>query len=246
MEIEIVKKRVRDTPHLSLAEANDMESFIFENEIYNILELGFCHGVSTCYFAAIIEKLGKGHVTTIDLESAKDENPNIETLLGDLRLRDFVTIYYEPSTYIWRLMKMLEEKPLPQFDFCYIDGAHNWATDGFAFLLVDKLLKRGGWIAFDDLDWSYAASPSLKKTLEVMNMPEDERTTQQIRKVYELLVKPHPDYDNFFIKNGKAFAHKKVNGSGKMESTVKREIVHVKEQVGLGAVIYRVIKKLLK
>jgi predicted O-methyltransferase YrrM len=245
MELELVKKRVRDAPHLSHAEAEDMKSFIFENEINDILELGFCHGVSTCYFAAILDTQGKGHITTIDLESAKDEKPNIETLLNDLKLKNYVTIYYEPTTYLWRLMKMLEEKPVPRFDFCYIDGAHNWATDGFAFLLVDKLLKPGGWIAFDDLEWSYAASPSLKKTPEVMSMPEDERIVPQIRKVYELLVKPHPDYDNFFIKNGKAFAHKK-SGAAASQDTVKKEIVYVKESMGLGAVIYKVAKKLIK
>ena len=29
-----------------------------------------------------------------------------------------------------------------------IDGPKHWITDGFAFFLVDKLLKEGGWIVF--------------------------------------------------------------------------------------------------
>ena len=52
-------------------------------------------------------------------------------------------------------MKMLAQYPSPKFDFCYIDGGHNWSDTGFAFFLVDRLLKSNGIIVFDDLDWTY-------------------------------------------------------------------------------------------
>ena len=108
-------------------------------------------------------------------------------------------------------MKLLEQNSEPCFDFCYLDGAHSWFVDGFAFFLVDRLLKRNGWIIFDDINWSYEKSPSLKNTDWVKSMPEDERKTSQVLKVFELLVKTHPCYGNFDIKEDWGFAQKIKN-----------------------------------
>jgi predicted O-methyltransferase YrrM len=141
-------------------------------------------------------------------------------------------------------MKLLEENNNPIFDFCYLDGAHDWATDGFAFLLVDKLLKPGGWIIFDDIDWSYAKSPALKEKDFVKRMSEEERTTHQVRKVYELLVKTHPNYDSFKVESAWAYARKsdKISKSDKIE--IKKEIVYKEKHVGLGAAILKIGKKI--
>ena len=210
MKEENISHTVEGIPHMSISQSKEITSFILEHQPQNILELGFRHGVSTCYMAGALDELGRGNITTIDLISALRVDPNIESLLSTLGLSEFVTIFYEPTSYIWRLMKMLEEDPSPRFDLCYIDGAHNWFTDGFAFFLVDRLLKPGGWIIFDDLDWTYESSPSLKNTDKVKNMPLDEKITPQVRKIYEILVKPHPAYDKFPIKDGWAYAHKKT------------------------------------
>ncbi len=208
MRINDIQKRVTDVPHMTFAQAHTITNFIMENRFQNILELGFRHGVSTCYIAGALEERGEGNITTIDLKGARHAAPNIETLLTDLGLRDFVTVYYEPTSYTWRLMKMLEEDPTPRFDFCYLDGAHNWFVDGFAFFLIDRLLVPGGWIIFDDMDWTYKSSPSLKNTEMVKVMPQDETETPQIRKVYELLVKPHPLYHNYLERGQWGYAQK--------------------------------------
>jgi predicted O-methyltransferase YrrM len=243
MDLETVKDRTNGIPYMSYQDAREVTSLIIENQLFDILELGFYHGVSTCYFAAILDQVGKGHITTIDLESVRNEKPNIESLLSDLGLKKYVTVLYEPTSYIWRLMIMLEEHLIPQFNFCYIDGAHNWFTDGFAFLLIDKLLRPGGWVVLDDIDWTYSTSPNLKNTPLVKNMPADEKTTPQIRKVYELLVKPHPDYDHFLIKNGRAYARKSPHAPDRTPGTIKQETIYVKEHMGLGAVIYKLLRK---
>jgi predicted O-methyltransferase YrrM len=197
MDLTRVQSVVGRIPHMSANHARQMTDFIAEHRPADILELGFRHGVSTCYMAEQLNLLDptgeRGHITTIDLDSARPE-PNIETLLTKLGLRERVTVFYEPTSYIWRLMLMLREDPKPRFDLAFIDGAHNWAVDGFAFFLVDRLLRPGGWIIFDDVHWSYAASPTLSKKDWVKAMPEDERETKQISAVVELLVEPHPRY----------------------------------------------------
>jgi len=206
-----VKELVGDTLHMSLYQANRLTAFMAEHAVQNVLELGFAHGVSTCYMATALARFGSGSIVTIDLESARQREPNIEELLARVGQSGRVTVYFEPTSYTWRLMKFLEEERRPAFDLCYIDGAHNWFVDGFAFFLVHLLLKPGGWIIFDDLDWTYATSPSLAHTERVRRMPEDERTTPQVRKVYELLVKSHPQYHNFRMENGWAYAQKKCD-----------------------------------
>jgi len=214
-----VKELIGDTSHMSLYQANRLTAFMAEHAVQNVLELGFAHGVSTCYMAAALARFGSGSIVTIDLESARQREPNIEELLARVGQSGRVTVYFEPTSYTWRLMKFLEEERRPAFDLCYIDGAHNWFVDGFAFFLVHLLLKPGGWIIFDDLDWTYATSPSLAHTERVRRMPEDERTTPQVRKVYELLVKSHPQYHNFRMENGWAYAQKKCDSVSELRES---------------------------
>lgn len=226
MNTHEIKQIVGNTPHMSLAQANRITEFIRENEIKDILELGFEHGVSTCYMAAALEETGVGSIVTIDLEKARTLTPNIEHLLEKCGYRDMVTYYFEPTSYTWRLMRLLEENSTPRFDFCYIDGAHNWFVDGFAFFLVDGLLRPGGWIIFDDLDWAYATSPILRDSDLVKSMPQDQRVTPQIRKVYDLLVKPHPSYGDFRVQDGWAYAHK-ISKSVTGPVQIRKETVYI-------------------
>lgn len=244
MDIEKIRKVVEGVPHMDFSQANAISKLIIENKAQNILELGFRHGVSTCYMAGALDELGGGKITTIDLENAKDAKPNIEGLLKRLELDNFVEVFYEPTSYTWRLMKMIESEPAPEFDFCYIDGAHDWFIDGFAFLLVDKLLKPGGLVVFDDLDWTYDTSPTLRKTDRVKNMPEEERQTPQIRKVYELLVKKDPRYGEFIEVDNWAIARKIVSDMNISQTEIRTEVIYQKERVGLGAVLHKLFKKI--
>lgn len=212
MKLEYVSESLEGIFGMSYNQAKYLESFIKSNNLSNLLELGFAHGVSSCYFASILDDMGKGHLTTIDLEKSKNRRPNIEQLLDKLSLSDYVSVYYEYESYNWRLMNFIEENNNPIFDFCYIDGAHDWNVDGFAFLLVDKLLKPGGWIIFDDMDWSFGSSPSMKNMDRVKNMPIDVKDTPHVAKVFDLLVKEHPNFCNFEVTDfGWGIAQKKKN-----------------------------------
>jgi predicted O-methyltransferase YrrM len=241
-----ISRELEGIPHMKLARAQEITGVILENRFRSILELGFRHGVSTCYLAGAIDELGGGSVTTIDRSGARDADPNIEELLGRLGLARYVSVFYEPRSYIWRLMKMLEEDPSPRFDFCYIDGAHDWYTDGFAFFLVDRLLVPGGMIIFDDLDWTFATSPNMRNTPEVRSMPEEERVTPQIRKVYELLVKPHASYGEFVVRRRWAYARKLSAGRAEGGGPVRTEIVYQERHVGVGAAILKLARRLAR
>lgn len=240
MHIEDVEKVVGDTPHMSPQQARRMTDHILEHRPKSVIELGFRHGVSSCYIAAALDELGEGHLTTVDRLGARSATPNIEELLEQLGLRDRVTVFYEPTSYTWRLMRMLETDPQPRFDLCYLDGAHSWFVDALAFLLVDRLLDQDAWLILDDLNWTYADSPSLSRLPETAAMPEDERTTAQVRKVWELLVMTDPDYTDLSEEGSWAFARK-------LGRTETRELAvrYVRERYGAGEFLSQSAKRLL-
>ena len=107
---------------------------------------------------------------------------------------------------------------------------------------MDRLLKTGGLIVFDDLDWTYKASPALKKTDAVQLMPQDERDTPQIRKIYELLVIPHPSYGEFVEKDGWAYARKVSQESSAQLGDTHKHVVYEKEYVGLLKMLKRLAR----
>lgn len=56
--------------------------------------------------------------------------------------------------------------------------------------------------------WTYEISPTMRNTEFVKNMPEDERTQPHVKKIFDLLVKTHPNYFNFRIEDGWGYAQK--------------------------------------
>lgn len=163
--------------------------------VSDVLELGFANGTSTAYMAAALDEKKRGSIVTIDRPDALERHPDIHTVLGSLGLRPWVTPIVTPTSYTWELLKMLEANMTGAqtrrcFDFCFLDGSHTWETDGFAFLLVDRLLRLDRWIVFDDVAWSFETSPTLRRSERTRRMSPDERATQQIRKVVDLLVRP--------------------------------------------------------
>lgn len=125
--------------------------FIVEQDARHILEIGFYHGKSSAHFEAVLEELGRGHLVTIDRNGARQREPNVEKVLAALGLTHRVMPVYAVRSYAWKMAKLIRTEPRPQFDLCYFDGGHTWDVTGFGFLLVDLILRPGGWIVFDDL-----------------------------------------------------------------------------------------------
>ena len=102
------------------------------------------------------------------------------------------------DSYNWSLMRLLEEREEPVFDYVFIDGAHTWALDALAFLLVDRLLREGGYVDFDDYRWTLAGSPSMNPRVfpDVRRLYTDEQIREpQVARVVDLLVRRDPRYE---------------------------------------------------
>ena len=213
--IDEVRERYGSLPYMTFSQACRLRDHLVEHSSKNCLELGFYHGLSSAYIAAVLSANGGGHLTTIDLLGARDKRPNIDGLLEELQLSQLVTVFYEPRSYTWRLMKVIEAGGGESFDFCYIDGGHSWDVSGFAFFLVEKLLRPGGSVLFDDLNWTSGREFD-KCRREGTPVPEwlsrqteEELRTPQLRKIWELLVKQHPGFNSFREEGEWGFATKR-------------------------------------
>lgn len=205
-----VEERFPGMPYMKIEQAERLDRFLKEHRLTRLLELGFFHGKSSAFMAATLRDMGEGHLTTIDRRNGLKRDPNIFQVLKELDLLPWVTASYEQGSFNWKLMRMLEAEERPVFDFCYIDAAHTWDDTGFGFFLVDKLLAPNGWILFDDLDFVYETlvKPGEKMPDFLMRMGKEERETRQVRNVWEMLVKEHPGYGDFFEEGRWAFARK--------------------------------------
>ena len=201
MEFDAVAAVVKGIPHTSPEKGKILYETIKGRGYQRCLELGFACGVGSSYMAAALESQGAGKLTSVDQKSALQRKPRADALVAKAGLAHRVDFVFDETSYTWFLMEALE-KGLT-FDFCFLDGAHTWEVDGFAFVLVERLLEPGGMIIFDDLDWTIARSPTMK----AMPLPERVRQTPGVRKIYELLVKTTPSL-KAYEKDGWAYAEK--------------------------------------
>lgn len=209
MKFEEINKILKGIPFISEHNARRLYYFILENNITSILELGIAHGVASCYMAAAIEELGGGKVVSVDLEEAFF-HPSAEELIESCNFGNIINIYREKTGYNWFLHNEIkkysnnsEKVCEPQYDLCIIDGPKNWTIDSSAFYLPDKLLKKDGWIVFDDYNWTYAGADKKRESTDGIThrkLSNEERDLPHIKELFELCVMQHPDYGNFEIQ----------------------------------------------
>lgn len=215
MKFEAIAADLEGIPYTQRDRGKKLYEHILETRPEHCLELGFAHGVATCYIAAALSELGAGHLTCVDLESSEGLEPNLETLLERNGLSEWVTIRREPNSYTWYLKKLIENHSkdggcVPYLDFCFIDGPKNWTVDGMAFFCVDKLLRRDGYILFDDYQWRYDDySKDALDGITIRDLSRDQRESANIELVFKLLVMQHPAYSNFVIDDDWAWAQKR-------------------------------------
>jgi predicted O-methyltransferase YrrM len=159
-------------------------------------ELGVYRGDTAGRIADLLA--GEGEVHLFDYED------RVFPVAEALARRGHRNVVAHPNTrrtldsYNWSLMKLLRDAERPILDYVFIDGAHTWALDALAFLLVDRLLRPGGYVDFDDYAWTLARSPSMSPdafppTSLLYN--EEQIEEAQVALVVDLLVRRDPRYE---------------------------------------------------
>jgi predicted O-methyltransferase YrrM len=195
--------------------------WVREHRPAQVLELGFAHGYAAVHIGAALEANGEGQLISVDNVSAHERRPPAATLVEQADLGHRIELVYEPTSYTWFLHRQLREQLRdgviePRYDFCFLDGAHTWNVDGFAFTLVDLLLRPGGTILFDDLRWRPGDDAD----------PED-RAVDGMAEVWDLLVATHPRYGELVTDGDWGWATKSAEDV-EVRTIVRRD--------GLGAV----------
>ena len=214
MKFPEIARQLKGIPYTHTEMGRCLYDHILRVRPNRCLELGFAHGVASCYMAAAFDELNSGAVVSVDLGDSVRSEPNLEGLLVQTGLEKYVEIHREKNSYTWFLKKEIEKNSrnyvcTPVYDFCFIDGPKNWTIDGFAFFLVDKLLKNSGWVIFDDYRWKYSEySKDFLDGISIRGMSQDQAEVPNIEFVFQLLVMQHPDYGSFVIDEDWAWAQK--------------------------------------
>jgi predicted O-methyltransferase YrrM len=206
MRFEEIREFVGDIPFMQPERGKIIYEHIRKYKPLQVLELGIGHGVSGCYIGAALHENGAGHLTCVDLIDATF-TPSAEDLFRRANLAGYITTHREKSSYTWYLKKRIEQRTPaggicePEFDLCYIDGPKNWTIDGAAFFMVDKLMKEGGWLIFDDYDWVYdnCSANSQSDGISIAELAEDERKQPHVEAIFRLLVAQHPNYGDLRV-----------------------------------------------
>jgi len=208
MKFEEIYAVVGHVPYTSKDHGRYLYDLILRQQMTDILELGIAHGTATCYIAAALQELGRGCVTAVDLIDV-DFRPTAEEQLKKTGLDAYAKVVRMKSGYTWFLHDEIARHTTNDvcaevYDLCIIDGPKNWTIDGAAFFFADKLLRKDGWMIFDDYDWTYASvrrDGDVTDGISHRSLSETELKTPQIREVFQLLVKQHPHYGALKVMN---------------------------------------------
>jgi len=129
------------------------------------------------------------------IKITKEKLKNIEKE-KNLKIIYFSNSEKERDSYCWNLIGLVEKKQ-KIFDYVYLDGAHDFTIDGFAFFLIDRLLRVNGYIEFDDYNWTFGKSPTvnpLKDKTTSKKYTQKQINTPHIKLIVDNLIKPNKRY----------------------------------------------------
>lgn len=169
--------------------------FIKSTDCKMIAEVGIYKGHTSIEIADILN--GEGELHLFDYHDRVQEVAEAINAKGHNNVKTFGCSYKTLDSYNWPLAKLLRENEKPIYDYVFIDGAHTFAVDALAFVIADRLLKVGGYMDFDDYDWTLNSSPTLNPGVFPITgkMYTDEQIkSRQVKMVIDLFVRRSENY----------------------------------------------------
>ncbi len=179
----------------------DIYKFIISHKLHSCIELGTGYGATTCVMASAMEEIGGGKVVTID--KYLHESVNVKVLMQQTGVKEeLIEVVVDELGYNWYMADLIKKQTndgycAPLYDFCLLDGAHEWEPDALAFTLVAMLLKPGAWIVLDDVNFNLRMVANWKEYFP--NHSDRELDAFQVNMVYTLIVEQHPEFYDFQV-----------------------------------------------
>lgn len=185
--LECIKKKKRDKQSISVA------------------EIGVDIGATAVEVCKLLDRNDKYY--------AFDYEDKVSALFDDFkRLPNIVCeLYAEGNTrkvgdsYNWKLSEILLDMQESQidgvFDVVYMDGAHLFGVDGLACCLIKKLIKKGGFIIFDDVDWTFKNnSKEWRWKIVKESFPEEQLADKQVKRVINIFMQGDENFREIYLK----------------------------------------------
>jgi FkbM family methyltransferase len=157
-----------------------------------VAEIGVGIGATTLAMATLLDNRGELHL--YDFHQKMAELTADLANLGYANVKGFGNTDRHWDSYNWTLGRKILSGAEAVYDYIYIDGAHTFAVDGLAFVLCDRLLKPGGYLEFDDYNWSFAASHWMHESRGQF-MTDEQISTPQVKMVIDLFLYGNTGYE---------------------------------------------------
>ena len=138
--------------------ANALYRLVRERKPELVLEVGMAHGATALAVATALSENRSGRLVSIDPFQSTDWQSAGLVALERAGLWDLHELVEQPDYSA--LPRLLDEWGR-SIDVAYIDGLHSVEYVLLDFFYVDRLLKVGGVVGFNDCDW-HAVMPTLR------------------------------------------------------------------------------------
>ena len=149
---QIRRYRRRDNAPASLCHFSGRGGFYSGNDQERAtevsLEVGCAYGVSSLYICEALREVGYKHIVIDPYQHSGWKGIG----LANLRRANYSDIVDFHEAFSHQCLSRLTEEHV-KIDFAFVDGEHTFDYVFVDFLLIDKLLRPGGIIIFDDFSY---------------------------------------------------------------------------------------------
>lgn len=212
----LIVEAIADTPVMNRAQGRRIWDHFVREKPGVAVDIGTCYGTSAAYMAGAMKYTGRGRVITVDSAQHDRESPARDWCL-DLWARCGVTDLIEMvriphSSYAWWALEEVRRASdehgnvTPAWDFVYLDGAKTLTIDLTTVVLIEPMLRPGGWLLLDDLPWTFASATQFVPTTilgngERFTMSEEEIGQPHLQAVFDHVIRTHPNLGNFSVQD---------------------------------------------
>ena len=133
------------------SQADFLYHFIMLTRPRLVAETGFHVGHSACVIMKAMEEYGGGTLISFDIAKYEETKKAVEIVKKRFENLHFVEGDTK-QTLAGTLAQLFNQNPTLTLDFCIVDGGHDVETARHDMIVMESLLKPGGYLWLDDFE----------------------------------------------------------------------------------------------